>query len=68
MIEHVEHPFEPVFSPQSRVLILGSLPSVRSRAEGFYYGLIPTTYEDGVLRFRVGDENNPACYYLIVAD
>ena len=38
MIEHVEHPFEPVFSPQSRVLILGSLPSVRSRAEGFYYG------------------------------
>ena len=38
MIEHVEHPFEPVFSPESKVLILGSLPSVRSRAEGFYYG------------------------------
>ena len=37
-------------------------------AEGLYAGCIPTTYEDGLLRFRVGDENNPACYYLIVAD
>ena len=37
-------------------------------AEGFYAGNIPTTYEDGVLRFRVGDENNPACYYLIVSE
>ena len=35
---HVEHPFDPVFSADSRILILGSLPSVRSRAEGFYYG------------------------------
>ena len=33
-----EHPFEPVFDSRSRVLILGSFPSVRSRAEGFYYG------------------------------
>jgi hypothetical protein len=37
-------------------------------AEGFYAGLINTTYEDGYLCFRVGDENNPACYYLIVED
>ena len=34
----LEHPFEPVFDSRSRVLILGSFPSVRSRAEGFYYG------------------------------
>ena len=34
----LEHPFEPVFDNRSRVLILGSFPSVRSRAEGFYYG------------------------------
>ena len=33
----VVHPFEPVFDRDSRVLILGSLPSVRSREEGFYY-------------------------------
>lgn len=33
-----EHPFEPVADEQSRLLILGTFPSVRSRAEGFYYG------------------------------
>ncbi len=30
--------FEPVFDDKSRVLILGSFPSVKSRAQGFYYG------------------------------
>ena len=35
---HVEHPFEPVSDERSRVLVLGSFPSVRSREEGFYYG------------------------------
>ena len=38
MSRQVTHPFEPVFSGDSRVLILGSFPSVRSREEGFYYG------------------------------
>jgi len=37
-------------------------------AEGFYAGRMATTYEDGWLSFNVGDEMNPACYYLIVAD
>ena len=32
------HPFAPVWDENSRVLILGSLPSARSRQEGFYYG------------------------------
>ena len=32
------HPFPPVFDASSKVLILGSFPSVASRAEGFYYG------------------------------
>ena len=32
------HPFPPFIRPDSRILILGSFPSVRSRAEGFYYG------------------------------
>lgn len=32
------HPIEPVFDAHSRVLILGSFPSVRSREEGFFYG------------------------------
>ncbi|MBQ8497581.1 MAG: DNA-deoxyinosine glycosylase [Clostridia bacterium] len=33
----VTHPFEPIFDRNSKILILGSLPSVRSRADGFYY-------------------------------
>lgn len=32
------HPIAPVFDKDSKVLILGSLPSVRSREEGFFYG------------------------------
>ena len=28
----------PVYDENSRIMILGSFPSVRSRAEGFYYG------------------------------
>ena len=34
----VEHGFGPVFDARSRVLILGSFPSVKSREVGFYYG------------------------------
>ena len=34
----VAHPFPPVYDGRSRILILGSFPSVRSRAEGFFYG------------------------------
>ena len=33
----VVHPLEPVFDDASRVLVLGTMPSPRSRAEGFYY-------------------------------
>lgn len=32
------HGFEPFFNSDSRVLILGSFPSVRSRQTDFYYG------------------------------
>jgi len=32
------HPIPPVFDKHSRVLILGSFPSVKSREEGFFYG------------------------------
>lgn len=33
----IENPFEPVFNEHSRILVLGSFPSVRSREIGFYY-------------------------------
>lgn len=36
--ERLTHPFAPVVSENSKILILGSFPSVKSREEGFYYG------------------------------
>ncbi|MGP1348795.1 MAG: DNA-deoxyinosine glycosylase [Stomatobaculum sp.] len=32
------HEFPPVYDQNSRILILGSFPSVKSRAQAFYYG------------------------------
>lgn len=37
-MEAVFHPIEPVFDEASRILILGSFPSVKSREVGFFYG------------------------------
>ena len=34
----VEHPIRPVFDKNSRILILGSFPSVKSREVNFFYG------------------------------
>ena len=34
----IDHGFGPVYDAGSRVLILGSFPSVKSREVGFYYG------------------------------
>ncbi len=36
--QHVEHSFQPVFDEHSYILILGTLPSVKSRENNFYYG------------------------------
>jgi len=36
-------------------------------AEGYFVGVIPTTYENGVLRFSLGDKY-PSMYYLIQAE
>jgi hypoxanthine-DNA glycosylase len=35
---HITHGFEPIFDEKSRILILGSVPSVKSRENNFYYG------------------------------
>ena len=37
-LEHVTHTFVPVFDADSRILILGTFPSVKSRESNFYYG------------------------------
>ena len=34
----VIHPIEPIYDKNSKILILGSFPSVKSREEGFFYG------------------------------
>ncbi len=36
--EHLTHSFAPVYNKDSRILILGSFPSVKSREQNFYYG------------------------------
>lgn len=34
----LKHNFEPIYNSNSKVLILGSFPSVKSREQSFYYG------------------------------
>ena len=36
--QRIQHPFGPLFGPDSRILILGSFPSVKSREQNFFYG------------------------------
>lgn len=36
--QHICHTFSPVYDENSKILILGSFPSVKSREQGFYYG------------------------------
>ena len=38
MSDRISHEFAPVFNEQSRILILGTFPSVKSREQKFYYG------------------------------
>ena len=36
--QRILHPFGPLFGPDSRVLVLGSFPSVKSKEQNFFYG------------------------------
>lgn len=38
MKETIKHPFPPLFDSNSKILILGSFPSVKSREANFFYG------------------------------
>ncbi len=38
MVTHVEHCIAPTYNEHSRVLLLGTMPSPRSREEGYNYG------------------------------
>lgn len=35
---NITHTFEPIYNKNSKILILGSFPSVKSRENNFYYG------------------------------
>lgn len=37
-LEQVIHDFQPIYNKESRVLMLGTMPSPKSREVGFYYG------------------------------
>lgn len=37
-MERISHPFPPLFDKNSKILILGSFPSVKSREQKFFYG------------------------------
>ncbi|MEE0775732.1 MAG: DNA-deoxyinosine glycosylase [Bacillota bacterium] len=36
--ESIQHPFAPIYDKHSKILILGTFPSVKSREVSFYYG------------------------------
>ena len=36
--QNISHGFGPVYNRESRILILGSFPSVKSREQAFFYG------------------------------
>lgn len=37
-MEYVTHGFDPVFDENTKILLLGTMPSPKSREQGFYYG------------------------------
>ena len=49
------HPFPPVYDERSRILILGSFPSVKSREQAFFYAH-PQNRFWGVLAAVLGEE------------
>ena len=36
--QHLTHTFDPIYNKDSKILLLGSFPSVKSRENDFYYG------------------------------
>ena len=56
MKEHIIHPIPPFYDKDSKILILGSFPSVKSREQMFFYGhpqnrywkVIAAVFEDDV--------------------
>lgn len=59
--------FEPIFDGESKVLILGSFPSVKSRAAGFYYGNKQNRFWrmlEGVFGEKIADDTSAKIDFL----
>lgn len=59
MLQHVIHPIAPVYDKDSRILILGSFPSVKSRELQFFYGHPQNRFWP--LLAQLCGENTPQC-------
>ena len=55
---HVKHEFAPIYDERSTILILGTLPSVMSREQQFYYGH-PRNRFWKLLSHLFGEQNTP---------
>lgn len=66
---HIEHTFEPIYDENSKVLILGSISSVKSREVNFYYGH-PRNRFWSTLERVYGEEigNSISCKKLMVTN
>ena len=54
----IEHPFGPLYDKDSRILILGSFPSVKSREQEFFYAHPQNRFWNVLVNvFGDGDEN-----------
>lgn len=51
-LTHLTHTIPPLYDADSRVLILGSFPSPKSREAGFYYGHPQNRFWRAVRRSR----------------
>lgn len=67
-IKHIIHTIEPVYNKKSRVLILGTMPSVKSRESNFYYGNAQNRFWRalaGALGCNVPDTNEEKKAFLL---
>ena len=62
------HPFKPIFDRNSKILILGSFPSVISRKFGFYYTNAQNRFWrvlDGILNARLPESTDEKIKFLL---
>lgn len=64
---HVTHTLEPIYDKNSKVLILGSMPSVKSREIGFYYSHPKNRFWktlEAIYNEKIGETKNEKIMFL----